>query len=83
MYIAPGHGHKTIGYKFCHFKAFIIPIILYQFQKDPFCLIILCVILFYYIIHVDIAPGQEETTLRDPFFLREAERSYHFDHFKK
>ena len=47
----------TTWYKFWqHFKAFIIPIILYQFQKDPFCLIILYDILFYFI------PGQEETT---------------------
>ena len=35
IYIAPGHGHTTTCYKFWqHFKAFIIPIILYQFQKD-------------------------------------------------
>ena len=41
-YIAPGHGHTTIWYKFWqHLKAFMIPIILYQFQKDPFCLNIL------------------------------------------
>ena len=51
-----------------HFKAFLIPIILYQFQKDPFCLIILYNILFY-IIHVYKAPGQEETTLVDNFVL--------------
>ena len=31
--------HLVLGRQ--HFKAFIIPIILYQFQKDPFCLIIL------------------------------------------
>ena len=47
-----------------HFKAFIIPIILYQFKKDPICLIILEHILFYFI-HVYKAPGQEETTLGD------------------
>ena len=47
---APGHGHTTTRYKFWqHFKAFVIPIILYQFQKDPFCLIILYGILFYFI----------------------------------
>ena len=60
---APGHG----WYKFwLHFKTFIIPIILYQFPKDPFCLIILYMydILFYFI-HVYKAPGQEETTLGD------------------
>ena len=50
------------------FKAFIIPTILYQFQKDPFCLIILYDILFYFI-HVYIAPGQGKTTLRNNFFL--------------
>ena len=60
--------------------AFIIPIILYQFQKDPFCLIILYDILFYFI-HVYKAPGQEETTLGDIFFFMQAERSYHFDHW--
>ena len=65
---APGHGHTTIWNKFWqHFKAFIIPIILYQLQKDPFCLIILYDILFY-VIHVYISPGQEETTLGDIFF---------------
>ena len=37
MYIAPGHEHTTTCCKFWqHFKAFIITIILYQFQKDPF-----------------------------------------------
>ena len=42
MYIAPVHGHTTTWYKFWHhFKTFIISIILYQLQKDPFCLIIL------------------------------------------
>ena len=55
-------------YKFWqHFKAFIIPIILYQFQKDPFCLTILYDILFYFV-HVYKAPEQEETTLGDIFF---------------
>ena len=77
---APVHGHATTWYKFWqHFKPFVIPIILYQFQKDPFCLIILYDILFYFI-HVDIAPGQEETTLGDNF-LMEAERSSHFAHW--
>ena len=52
---------------------------MYQFQKDPFCVIVLYDILFYFI-HVYIAPGQEETTLRDNV-LMEAERSYHFDHW--
>ena len=67
---APGHGHAyNHWYKFwLHFKAFIIPIILYQFQKDPFCLIILYDILFY-LIHVYIATEQEETTLGDNFFF--------------
>ena len=75
MYIAPGHGHTTTCYKFWqHFKAFIIPCILYQFQKNPFCLINLYNILFYFI-YVYIAPGQGETTLGDSF-LMEAERSY-------
>ena len=65
---APGYTHTTTGYKFWqHFKAFVIPIILYRLQKDPFCLIILYDILFYFI-HVYIAPGQEETTLVDNFF---------------
>ena len=58
MYIAPGHGHTTTWYKFWqYFKVFIISIILYQFQKDPFCLIILYDILFY-LIHVHIAKGK-------------------------
>ena len=56
---APGHGHTT---------TFIIPIILYRFQKDPFCVIILYDILFYFI-HVYIAPGQEETPLVDILFM--------------
>ena len=44
-------------YKFWqHFKAFITPIILYQFQNDPFCLTVLYDILFYFM-HVYIAPG--------------------------
>ena len=47
--------------------------------EDPFCLIILYDILFYFI-HVYIAPGQEETTLGDKF-LMEAERSYHCHHW--
>ena len=60
--------HTTTWNKFWqHFKAFIIPIILYQFQKDPFCLIILYNILFYFK-HVYIAPGQEKTTLGDNVF---------------
>ena len=56
---APGHGHTTTWCKFWHnFKAFIIPIILYQFQKDPCCFIILYDILFYFIhVHIYIAPG--------------------------
>ena len=66
---APGNGHTTTWYKFWqHFKAFIIPIILCQFQKDPFCLISLYDRLFYFV-HVYKAPGQEETTLGDNFFL--------------
>ena len=50
------------------FKAFIIPIILYQFQKERFCLIILYGILFDFK-HVYIAPGQGETTLGDTFLF--------------
>ena len=49
-----------------HFKAFIIPIILYKFQKDPFCLIILYDVLFYFI-HAYIATGKEETNLGDTY----------------
>ena len=66
---SPRHGHTTTWYKFWQdIKALIIiPIILYQFQKDPFCLIILYDILFYFI-HVYKAPGQEETTLGDNCF---------------
>ena len=46
---APGHGHTSTYYKFWqHFKAFIIPIVFYQFQKDPFCLIF-CFISYTYI----------------------------------
>ena len=77
---APGHGHTTTWYKFWQtFKAFIIPTILYQFQKDPFCLIILYDIVFYFI-HVYKAPGQEETSL-GTIFIMQAERSSHFDHW--
>ena len=66
--LAPWHGHTTTCYKFWqHFKVFIIPIILYQFQKDPFWLIILYDILFYFI-HVYIVPGQGQTTLGDIFY---------------
>ena len=67
---APVHGHTATWYKFWqHFKAFVIPIILYHFQRDPFCLIILYDILFYFK-HVYIAPGQEETALGDNVFDR-------------
>ena len=60
---SPGHGHTITWYKFWqHF-----PIILYHFKKDPFCLIILYDILFYFI-HEYIAAGQEETTLGDNYF---------------
>ena len=59
-----------------HFKVFIISIILYQYQKDHYCLIILYDILFYFIT-VYIA---QKTTLGDNF-LKEAERSYHFYHW--
>ena len=69
---APGHGHTITWYKFRqHFKACIIPIILYQFQKELFCLIILYDILFHFI-HVYKAPGNN---------WMQAERSYHFDHW--
>ena len=37
--------------------SFIIPIILYQFQKDPFCLIILYDILFHFIHYSPRARG--------------------------
>ena len=38
---APGHGYTTTWYKFWqHFKAFIITIILYHFQRNPIFLII-------------------------------------------
>ena len=77
----PRARYKTTWYKFWQlFKAFIISIILYQFQKDPFCLIILYDIFFYFI-HIYIAQWQGDTTLRDKFFFMEAERSYHFDHW--
>ena len=69
-----GHGHTTTWYKFLqHFKAFIIPIILYQFQKDPFCLIILYDILFLF--HTCMYSSRVGDN-----FLMEAERSYQFDH---
>ena len=48
-----------------HFKAFIIPIILYQFQKNPFCLIILYDILFYFI---HVPQGKRRQPLGDNFF---------------
>ena len=83
LYIAPGHGHTTTWYKFWqHFKALIISIILYQFQKDPFCLRLLYMFFFFkfYFIHVYIAQGKAETTLGDNLFM-ETERSYHFDYW--
>ena len=43
---------------------------MYQSQKDPFCLIILYDILFYFI-HVHIAPGQGETALGDNFLWKQ------------
>ena len=52
-------------------KLFITPIILYQFQKDPFCLIILYVWYMYFVLFhtcIYIAPGQVETTLGDNCF---------------
>ena len=65
---APGHGYTTTWYKFWqHLKAFIITIILYKLQKDPFCLIILYDILFYFT-HVYKAPVQEKTIFGDKFF---------------
>ena len=51
----------------------------YQFQKDPFRLVILYDILFYFI-HLYKAPGQEEATLGHNS-LMQAERTYHFDHW--
>ena len=66
MYIAPGHGHTTTWYKLWqHFKAFIISIILYQFQKNPFCHIILYDILFYF----TYSPRAREKTLGDSCIL--------------
>ena len=66
MYTAPGHGHTAICYKFWqHFKAFIISIILYQFQKDPFCLIIR--FFLYYFMHV-YSPRASEDNPWGQFF---------------
>ena len=61
--------HATTWYKLWqHSKAFVIPIILYKFQKNPFCLIILFSFdISFYFIHVYIGQGQEETTLGDKF----------------
>ena len=54
LYIATRHRHTTNWCKFCqHLKAFIIFIILYQFQKDLFCFVILYDILFRFI-HVGV-----------------------------
>ena len=64
---APGYGHTTTWYKFWqHFRAFIFLSFIYQFRKDPFCLIILYIL--FYFLHVYTAPGQEETTLGDNCF---------------
>ena len=84
MYIAPGHVHTTTWYtttwyKFWgHFNAFIISIILYQFKKDPFCLIIFYFVLFHTCIYIPRPRG--ETTLGTIFWI-EAGRSYHFDYW--
>ena len=76
---SPRHRHTTTWCKsWQHVKAFIIPIILYQFQKDPFCLIILLYDILFYYIHVYKAPEQEETTLGDNYF--DASRKV-FDHW--
>ena len=46
---APGHGHTTTWYKFWqHFKAFIIPIILYQISFTSLFYMIFCFISFMY-----------------------------------
>ena len=61
-FIATGHGHTTTWYKFWqHFKTFIIPV-----PERSFLPHYLYDILFYFI-HVNIAPGQGETTLEDNF----------------
>ena len=79
MYIAPGHGHTTTWYKFRHhFKAFIISISLYQFQKDPFCLNIWYFVLFHTCTYSPRVRGRQPL---ETFLFMEAERSYHFDHW--
>ena len=63
-----GHVYTITWYKFWeHFKAFIISITLYQFQKDLFCLIILYDILFYFV-HVHIAKWHGRQPLGTIFF---------------
>ena len=53
LYMASWHRQTYIWYKFWqHLKAFIIFIILYQFQKDPFCLIVFIYDILFYFIHV-------------------------------
>ena len=52
-----------------HFNAFIIPIILYQFQKDPFCLIILYDILFYYYMYIK-HPGKRKQPWGTMFLMQ-------------
>ena len=63
-----------------HFKAFVIPIILYQFQKDPFCLIILYGIFISYMCRAYLALGQDETIIGDNF-VDGSRKAFHFHHW--
>ena len=75
-------GNTTTWYKFWqHFEAFIFSIFLHQFQKDPFRLIILYHILFYFIHVHNYRPRAMGDNPWGQFFLMEAERSYHFDYW--
>ena len=63
-------------------KLLLFPSSLYQFQKDPFCLIILYGILFYFIhVYSVFSPRARWDNPWGQFVLMEAERSYHFDHW--
>ena len=67
------HAYSSRAWAYNHlvqvlaaFKAFIISIILYQFQKIPFASLFYDIL--FYFIHVYIAPGQGETNLGDNIF---------------
>ena len=64
---APWHRHTTTWYKFCSIlKLLLFPSFCTSSRKIPSLIIYE---IFLNFIHVYKAPGQEETTFRDNFFL--------------